>query len=302
MSTPFPAVFGHPPAALAAVPAGAVQLSPLVPGATALDELDPGALASLVMLAVPGTIERRRDVALALRALEPGAPFTILAPKDAGGSRLADELAGFGCAVEDRPKRHHRICSGGRPADLVGLDAAIAAGAPRLEPSLGLWTRPGVFSWDRRDPGTALLMATLPALAGKGADLGCGIGTLAHPVLASPKVTRLDMIDIDRRAIEAARRNVDDARACFAWADARDVPLAGLDFVVTNPPFHAAGAEDKGLGQAFIRKAAAVLRPGGHLWLVANRHLPYEAALGASFKRVAAVAEAGGFKVFDAVR
>lgn len=302
MIMPAPAVFGRPPAALASVPAEAVQLSPLIPGAAALDELAPGTLSEIAMLAVPGTVERRRDIALTLTALAPGAPFTILAPKDAGGSRLASELAGFGCETEDRPKRHHRICTGRRPERLDNLSDAIAAGAPRRDPTLGLWTQPGVFSWDRLDPGTALLMNVLPALSGHGADLGCGIGVLAHPILASAKVSRLDLLDIDRRAIRAARRNVDDPRAHCTWADAREAQLSGLDFVVTNPPFHASGAEDKGLGLAFIRKAAAILHNGGHLWLVANRHLPYEAALNASFKRVTTVVDAGGFKVMNAAK
>ena len=303
MSTPpFPAIFGHPPAALAPTSGGATQLSPLVPGATALADLAPGALASLAMLAVPGTIERRHDLALALRALAPGAPFTILAPKDAGGSRLAGELSAFGCSVDDRAKAHHRICSGMRPDALDGVDAAIEAGAPRLAPELGLWTQPGVFSWDRLDPGTALLMETLPRLSGKGADLGCGIGVLAHPVLASDKVTALALVDIDRRAVEAARRNAADPRVTHLWADVRGVALERLDFVVMNPPFHAAGEEDKGLGVAFIQKAAAGLRTGGHLWMVANKHLPYEAALKAAFKRVNPLAEANGFKVLSAVK
>ena len=302
MTTPYPAVFGHPPAALAEVPEGATQLSPLVPGSTPLDDLAPGTLASVTMFAVPGTIERRHDLALALRALAHGAPFTILAPKGAGGSRLSGELEGFGCTVDDRPKAHHRICNGQRPETLAGVEEAVAAGAPRLEPSLGLWTQPGVFSWDRLDPGTALLMEALPRLSGKGADLGCGIGVLAHPVLASDAVTDLALIDIDRRAIEAARRNAADPRVRHIWADARTIALERLDFVVMNPPFHAAGEEDKGLGVAFIRKAAAGLRTGGHLWMVANKHLPYEAALKAAFKRVTPLAEANGFKVLLAVK
>jgi 16S rRNA (guanine1207-N2)-methyltransferase len=55
-----------------------------------------------------------------------------------------------------------------------------------------------VFSWDRIDPGTALLMQHLPALSGRGADIGCGIGILARAVLASAKVEQITLIDIDR--------------------------------------------------------------------------------------------------------
>ena len=35
--------------------------------------------------------------------------------------------------------------------------------------------------------------------------------------------------------------------------------LQDLDFVVMNPPFHDGGTEDRSLGEAFIRRAAAVL-------------------------------------------
>ena len=166
----------------------------------------------------------------------------------------------------------------------------------------GLWSQPGLFSWDRIDPGSAQLVAALGTLSGKGADLGCGVGYLSLKILQSAAVTRLDLVDIDRRAIEAAGRNVADPRAHLHWADAADGDpgLTGLDFVVMNPPFHDGGAEDRALGQAFIATAAAMLRSGGVLWLVANRHLPYEAPLAAAFKAVTPRAEGGGYKVYEA--
>ena len=295
-------VFGHPPPALATVPADAQQYSPLIPGSADLAAASEGTLAGIVMLAAPGTLERRHDLAAMLRALAPGAPFTVMAPKDMGGARLGGELVRFGCAIEESAKRHHRICSGTRPAALEGIFEALAEGAPRRVAELDeLWTQPGIFSWNRLDPGSALLLQALPKLAGRGADLGCGIGVLAHGVLASPKVTSLDLVDIDRRAIEAARRNVADPRANLTWADVRaGTGLKSLDFVVMNPPFHDAGSEDRSLGQVFIRRAAEALRSGGALWLTANRHLPYEGVLGPLFKTVRAVADAQGFKVFEA--
>ena len=51
-----------------------------------------------------------------------------------------------------------------------------------------------------------------------------------------------------------------------------------------------------------IAAAAAAMRLGGRLWLVANRHLPYEAVLQEHFGEVRVVATRGGFKVFEAVR
>lgn len=295
-------LYGFPPPVLAQTPAGALQASPLVPGAVSLEALSEAD--SVVILAPPGALERRHVLALALKALKPGAYLTALAPKDKGGSRLSGELKAFGCDVEESSKRHHRICVARRPEVLLNVDQAIAEGAPRLNKELGLWTQPGVFSWDRIDPGTALLASRLPPMKGRGADLGCGVGVLAHTLLAKPSVTELNMIDIDRRAIEAARRNVDNPKAKFFWADVTtdEPPLSDLDFVVMNPPFHYAGAEDRGLGQAFIRRAAKTLRTGGVCWLVANRHLPYESVLKDAFKTVRLDVEAGGYKVYEARR
>ncbi|WP_439575793.1 class I SAM-dependent methyltransferase [Phreatobacter sp.] len=303
-ATPLFGLYGAPPAGLAAWPDEAVQFSPLVPGSAALEDQPDASLAGMVMLAPPGTIERRHALALALRALVPDAPVTVLAPKDKGGARLCKDLEAFGCTVGEDARRHHRICSLLRPAVPTGLDEAIAAGAPRVVEPIGLWSQPGIFAWDRIDPGSALLMAHLPPLAGRGADLGAGFGVLARAVLASSEVSGLTLVDLDRRALSAARRNIQDSRASFLWTDLRQpVPgLSGVDFVVSNPPFHDGGAEDRALGQVFVRQAASMLRRGGRLFLVANRHLPYEAVLDAAFRTVTAKAEQGGYKVYEAAR
>jgi len=305
LAGPAPLIFGlygEPPAELADRPEGAVQFSPLIPGSASLEDQSPASLAAMVMLAPPGTVERRYAMAQALRALAAAAPLTVLAPKDKGGSRLRKELEAFGCDVAEDARRHHRICTTVRRASLAGVDEAIAAGAQQLVEPLGFWSQPGVFAWDRIDPGSALLLEHLPPLAGRGADLGCGIGILSRAVLAAPAVTELTLVDLDRRAVDAARRNIADPRARFVWADLRRevAGLGGLDFVVTNPPFHDGGAEDRALGQAFVRRSASLLRRGGRLLLVANRHLPYEAALKASFRSVALRVEAGGYKVYEA--
>jgi 16S rRNA (guanine1207-N2)-methyltransferase len=295
-------VYGKLPAELAQVDADALQFSPLMPGAHALEHQSEGSLASFAMLAPPGTLERRYAMALALRAVAPGGAFTVLAPKDRGGTRLRKEMEAFGCPVEETARRHHRIATTRRPSTLAGIDEALAAGGPRLIAETGLWSQPGVFSWDRLDPGSAMLLQHLPVLSGRGADFGCGLGILSRAVLASPSVTHMTLIDIDRRAVESAQRNVSDARAHFVWGDARDASsdLARLDFVVMNAPFHDAGAEDKSLAQDFVRGAAEALRKDGVCWLVANRHLPYETIMQPLFKRVRLVIETGGYKIYEA--
>jgi 16S rRNA (guanine1207-N2)-methyltransferase len=294
------ALYGAPPADVVDLAPGATQFSPLMPGAAALERQAEGSLDALTMLAPPGTLERRYVIALALRALAVGAPFTILAPNDRGGTRLRKELQAFGCVVEEHARRHHRIVTGTRPALLTGLDEALTNGAPRLLDDLGVWSQPGVFSWDRIDPGTEMLIEHLPPMRGRGADFGCGTGILAHAVLASAKVVEITLVDIDRRAIECAQHNVADPRARFLWADVRSAELSDLDFVVMNAPFHDAGTEHKKLAQSFVQRAAQVLGKGGVCVMVANRHLPYEAILTPTFKRAELLIETGGYKIYEA--
>ncbi|MDB5572463.1 MAG: methyltransferase [Hyphomicrobiales bacterium] len=297
----FENIYGVPDAALVETAAGARQFSPLSPGALSLADAPAGSLNGLAMLAPPGTVERRYAIALALRALAPGAPLVVMAPKDKGGSRISSDLALLGCESQESSRRHHRICVATGPGDAQAIAAAVEEGAPKFLDDLQMWSQPGVFSWNRVDPGSAMLLEHLAPMNGKGADLGCGIGVLARAVLASPKVSQLTMVDIDGRAVEMARRNVTDPRANIVWADARSAPaLSGLDFVVMNPPFHEGGLENQSLGQTFIQRAASILRPYGNCWLTANRHLPYETILKPLFKKVTLVAETGGYKIFQA--
>jgi 16S rRNA (guanine1207-N2)-methyltransferase len=298
------AVYGAPPPALVDIPKDARQVSPLVPGADVLEDAPDDSLRRIVVAAPPGAIERRYVLAQALRVLRPGGELTAVAPKDKGGMRLRKELAAFGCVVSERSLRHQRLCTCLRPEAPIGLAPAIAEGDRQIPPRLGLVSQPGVFSWDRPDPGSQLLARHLGGLAGEGADLGCGVGLLALAVLASPKVTALALVDIDRRAVDAARRNVGDPRARFLQADLREPApsLANLDFVVMNPPFHDGGEEDRELGQAFIRRAAAMMRRGGVLRLVANIGLPYETTLAEAFDQTRRLEQGGGYKVLEGRR
>jgi 16S rRNA (guanine1207-N2)-methyltransferase len=111
----------------------------------------------------------------------------------------------------------------------------------------------------------------------------------------------MTLIDIDRRAIACARRNIDDPRVTFRWSDLRRaIPaLTELDFVLMNAPFHDAGNEDRTLPQSFVTRAAEVLRNGGVCWLTANRHLPYEAVMKPLFRHIELRADTGGYKIYE---
>jgi 16S rRNA (guanine1207-N2)-methyltransferase len=166
-----------------------------------------------------------------------------------------------------------------------------------------------VFAWDRIDVASQLLAEHLPSdLAGRAADLGAGFGYLSVELLQRcARIAALDLYEAERRALDLARRNLAalESRAAirYCWHDVTAGLTDRYDVIVCNPPFHThARADRPDIGRRFIATAAQSLLPGGRLWLVANRHLPYEQALGAGFERVRIVTQQHGFKIVEALR
>ncbi|WP_026870275.1 class I SAM-dependent methyltransferase [Inquilinus limosus] len=260
---------------------------------------------------------RQRESARALlaRALDrarPGGMVVASLANTDGARSVEEDLARLAGPVESLSKNRCRVFWARAGAGDPALRAEWAAlDEPRPVAGGRFLSRPGLFAWDRIDAGSALLAAHLPAdLKGRGADLGAGFGYLAAEVLdRCPEVTALDLYEAEARALELARRNLEPysgrAELGFLWHDV----AAGLPrdrryhFVVTNPPFHEGGRADRhDLGRAFIAAAAAAMRPKGRLWLVANRHLPYEAVLEQAFTMVRRVADDGAYKVIEAAK
>lgn len=254
--------------------------------------------------------EARALFAAALSRVRPGGTVVAAMANDAGAkSGQADFETLFGGASALSKHKCRVFWSKPDRADAALADAWRALDAPRPILDGRFTSRPGVFAWDRIDPASALLAAHLPAtLSGHGADLGAGWGYLSWEVLARSKgVAALDVVEAELRALDCARSNLAPhaARVAldFQWHDV----IAGLpkryDFIVTNPPFHALRGDARPeIGRAFIAAAAEALEPRGALWLVANRQLPYEDALGARFAAVRIVAQQHGFKVIEAVK
>lgn len=172
------------------------------------------------------------------------------------------------------------------------------------EISPGFLTAPGVFSADGIDPASAALVAALPEKLGRQvADLGAGWGYLSKAILERAEVETLYMVEANHAALECARKNVSDTRADFHWADATTwAPRAQMNAVVMNPPFHSGRTADPALGKAFIAAAAQMLAPSGQLWMVANRHLPYEPTLDALFGKTEEITGDNRFKILRAER
>lgn len=180
--------------------------------------------------------------------------------------------------------------------------------AARKVETTGFISRPGIFAWDRIDAASQLLADHLPKdLAGHGADLGAGFGYLTHFVLSGcENIKAVDIVEAEARALECAESNLavfePRVRLQYFWRDVVKGIQGSYDFVISNPPFHLGREEVQSLGQAFIEVAAKSMKPRGRFYMVANRHLPYEASLKNHFSKVSLLAMQDGFKVFEAIK
>lgn len=272
---------------------------------------DDAASHPLVLLLPPRQREEARALfARAVASCAPGGVVVACMPNDEGAKSGEADLKALAGLSGSLSKHHCRVFWA--TVDASTTDAALLAewralDAPRPILDGRFVSRPGVFAWDRIDAASALLAAHLPDdLHGRAADLGCGYGYLSVELLQRcPGIVSLDLYEAEARALDLARRNLSDARVptTFHWHDVTTGLPARYDVIVSNPPFHAQGRADRpDIGRAFIATAADALNARGRLWLVANRHLPYEQVLDARFASVRIVAQDNGFKIIEAIK
>jgi 16S rRNA (guanine1207-N2)-methyltransferase len=138
---------------------------------------------------------------------------------------------------------------------------------------LNLRTDSGVFSADRLDPGTRLLLDTAPAPPATGdlLDLGCGYGPLALVLAARSPGARIWATDVNERALELTRRNAAEtglANVRCARPDDPAMPVL-FDLIWSNPPIRVG----KQALHPMLRTWLTRLRPGSSAYLVIQRNL-----------------------------
>ncbi|MEM9436999.1 MAG: class I SAM-dependent methyltransferase [Pseudomonadota bacterium] len=241
---------------------------------------------------------RAKDLARDLIATAPGALVVVDGQKTDGIDSLWRECRKRAEVMGSVTKAHGRIF-------WMKADQGAFADWEYEPPDLhGFALAPGIFSADGIDPGSYALAEVLPEkIEGSVIDLGAGWGYLSA-VAEARGATEIDMVEANAMALACAEANTRHAQG--HWADAtRWQPTEKADHVIMNPPFHEGRRGTPELGREFIANAARCLTPKGTLWMVANRHLPYEDALAAHFSKVSDLTGppgTEGFKLFQATR
>ncbi len=198
-----------------------------------------------------------------------------------------------------------RVRPGASAFDGVARAHLLPVHLPEHNLDVAAW--PGVFSADRFDLGTRLLADEAAALeeilpdAREIVDLGCGTGILGMLALRALPTATVTFLDESSHAVASARHNVELNLATLgtnAIERSRfirshvfdDAELPEIDLVLCNPPFHHANAMSDAVAWQMFVESQRVLRPGGEIWVVANRHLGYHEKLSRIFEATALVA------------
>lgn len=243
---------------------------------------------------LPKSIRRLEYILSVLApALAPGTPVLFGdKSKNVQRSAVAAMEAALGPASSTRAAHRARLVVATRD----GRTAPAPSGA-------------GVFGEDRIDRGSALLLEALAAVecGTDVVDLGCGTGTLGRAAAARDPSAAVLFCDESHLAVAAARASFRAAGLSNpARFVAQDVLVAeadaSADLVLCNPPFHQGQVITRRVAAQMFLESARVLRPGGRLLVVGNRHLRYHERLPRHFRSVEVARASPKFVVLEAVR
>ena len=159
---------------------------------------------------------------------------------------------------------------------------------------------PPLFAHGRLDPGTALLLESLPELEGAVLDFACGAGVIAQFLQRRGDPVQLTLSDVDALAVHAARVNVPGATVQVADG----VPVDGGPWraIVSNPPVHLGKQADRGVLDALAATAPHRLSRNGAMWIVVQGTVPVQRTLAQAFPSVERVARTSSYAVWRCSR
>jgi 16S rRNA G1207 methylase RsmC len=188
---------------------------------------------------------------------------------------------------------------------VVDCDVNATYFCAQLDANLG--NLPNVFSQDKLDIGTRFLLEHLHLAepVETAMDLACGNGVIGLVAVQRGIAGNMLFCDESALAIASARRNATTVFAnpphTFQFHHGDGLAHYGgaaAQLILCNPPFHQEHIVNEFAGKRMLQQCSQHLVPGGHLLLVANRHLDYLPLLRSSFKDVKKCANNAKFSIF----
>ncbi|MCF7965960.1 MAG: methyltransferase [Methylobacter tundripaludum] len=166
-----------------------------------------------------------------------------------------------------------------------------------------------VFSRDSLDIGTRFFLQHLPSRqdACDIIDLGCGNGLVGLIAAERCPLATVHFVDESFMAVSSAKDNFqrtfgEQRQATFRVGDGLiGVESESADLILCNPPFHQQNTVGDQIAAGLFKQSKRVLRKGGELWVIGNRHLDYHSYLGRLFGAHSIIAANSKFVIVKAV-
>lgn len=162
---------------------------------------------------------------------------------------------------------------------------------------------PGVFSQQKLDVGTALLLSNLPEkMAGKVLDFGCGAGVISCFIGKKFSVTKLSLLDVSALALTSAQESLalnGLLGQVFPSNSLSDVNEQ-YQHVVSNPPFHQGVKTHYQASEDFLAGINKRLNKQGKITIVANSFLRYRPIMQAHIGDTRVITKEKGFTIYQA--
>lgn len=166
---------------------------------------------------------------------------------------------------------------------------------------LTLESLPGVFAREKLDIGSQVLLQHLQLpTQGTVVDLGCGNGLLALTVASQNPQLKVIATDDSAAAALSARHNAGLNRLNIdvRHGDVLQAVSEKADLILCNPPFHDGHKQLTNIAQRMFEESRLRLNAHGVLYVIANRHLPYQPLLNRLFHKVSVVSSDPRFSVY----
>ena len=162
---------------------------------------------------------------------------------------------------------------------------------------------PGVFSQQKLDTGTALLLSNLPdKMSGKVLDFGCGAGVISCFIGKKHIDTKLYLLDVSALALTSAQESLalnGLSGKVFPSNSLSDVSEK-YQHVVSNPPFHQGVKTHYEASEDFLAGINKQLNKQGSITIVANSFLRYQPIMQAHIGNTRVIAKGKGFTIYQA--
>ncbi len=137
---------------------------------------------------------------------------------------------------------------------------------------------PGVFSQNKLDVGTEVLLENLPEkISGKVLDFGCGAGVIAAYIGTLHPDTNLSLVDVSALALQSAETTltINQLNGTFLASNSLSNVTEKYDVVISNPPFHQGVKTHYAATEQFLSNIKQHLTSNGTITIVANSFLKY---------------------------